>query len=71
MAIKRGDKLGGEISSVNVWNIIPVYLTTCLLCIMSYWHGHSEAGWGRIGLLYNIILGFVFAVFVIKLPIFR
>ena len=47
---------------INGWNIIPIFIIATLLNLMSYWHGHSENGWGRAGLIYNIILGFAFAV---------
>ncbi len=55
---------------MNSLNIIPTFIVTCLLCIMSYWHGSSEYGWRLGGLVYTLVLGFVFAVFVVKLPIF-
>ena len=55
---------------MNPLNIIPTYIITVLLCLMSYWHGNSEYGWRKAGLVINIILGFAFAVLAIKLPIF-
>ena len=55
---------------MNPLNIIPTYIITVLLCLMSYWHGRSEYGWGKAGLFMNLILGFVFAVLAIKMPIF-
>ena len=51
-------------------NIIPVYLITALLCIMSYWHAISKYGWKKKGLIFNLILGFVFAVLAVKMPMF-
>ncbi len=55
---------------MNSLNIIPTYIITVLLCIMSYWHGSSEYGWRKAGLILNLILGLVFSVLVIKMPIF-
>nr|DAE85474.1 MAG TPA: hypothetical protein [Bacteriophage sp.] len=55
---------------MNTLNIIPVWIINTLFCIMSYWHGKSEYGWGIVGLLMNIMLGFVFAFLAVKMPIF-
>ena len=55
---------------MNSLNIIPTYIITVLLCIMSYWHGSSEYGWRKAGLILNLILGLVFSVLVIKMPMF-
>ena len=41
---------------MNSLNIIPTYIITVLLCIMSYWHGSSEYGWRKAGLILNLIL---------------
>lgn len=46
---------------MNELNIVPIWIVTTLFCIMSYWHGRSEYGWRIVGLLTNIMFGFVFA----------
>lgn len=56
---------------MNELNIVPIWIVTTLFCIMSYWHGRSEYGWRIVGLLTNIMFGFVFAYLVVKMPIFR
>ena len=55
---------------MNELNIVPIWIVTILLCIMSYWHGRSEYGWRIVGLLINIMLGFAFAYLAVKMPIF-
>ena len=67
--INRNTRKEGGID-MNTLNIIHTYIITALLCLMSYWHGNSEYGWRKAGLIMNLILGFVFAVLAIKLPIF-
>lgn len=59
-----------EAPNINLLNIIPVYIATALLCVMSYWHASSEYGWRKIGLVYNLILGFAFAVLAVMKPMF-
>lgn len=60
-----------ERRTMNELNIVPIWIVTVLFCIMSYWHGRSEYGWRIAGLLMNIMLGFVFAFLVVKMPIIR
>ena len=70
---KRFGVLGAERierGTMNELNIVPIWIVTTLFCIMSYWHGRSEYGWKIVGLLINIMLGFVFAYLAVKMPIF-
>lgn len=55
---------------MNPLNIIHAYIIIVLLSVMSYWHGHSKDGWKLKGLIYNLILGLIFAVLVITKPVF-
>jgi len=55
---------------MNILNSIPISIMLLLCCVMSYWHGSQEQGWGKHGLIYTVILGIFATTLVIVKPIF-
>lgn len=61
---------------MNELNIIPIWFVTVLFCLSSYVYGRLVEFYdsklvGALGLIWNIILGFVFALLAVKSPVFR
>lgn len=46
---------------------IPIFMIVC--CLMSYWHGKSEDGWGIVGVIYSIVVGIVGLILLTLCPI--
>lgn len=55
---------------MNILNAIPMSIILVLCSYTSYWHGNSEYGGRKVGLVYTITLGIVATILVVVKPIF-
>lgn len=56
---------------MTILNTIPLSATLAICSYVSYWHGNSEYGSRKKGLIYTITLGIVATILVVAKPIFE
>ena len=55
---------------MSILNAIPLSVMLTICSCVSYWHGNSEYGDRKKGLIYTITLGIVATILVVTKPIF-